>query len=62
MTFAEIFIFAVVVALFFFIMNPLRQRLETRIYKAFSKSSRSKKPVDIPLKPSDYTKKESPHE
>ena len=64
MTFAEIFLFIILVALFFFLMNPLRRRLETRLYKLFRNRSNSKKKhVDILLNPSDYTKKEkTPHE
>jgi hypothetical protein len=60
MTFAEILIFFLVLALFFFVMTPLRRRLEARINKAFRiKSKSQKKPVDIPLKRSDYSKKEN---
>jgi hypothetical protein len=64
MTFAEILILGLVIALVFYILNPLRRRLETRLYKAFrSQSNSPKKHNDIQLKPSDYTKKDNlPHE
>ena len=62
MTFAEIFIFIALVALFFYLMNPLRRLLEKRIYKIFrgKKHSKSKHP-DIILNSGDYTKKEKTH-
>ena len=63
MTFAEILIFILVMALLFFLMNPLRLRIEKYFYKMLNRKSSSKnKPVDIPLHQSEYTKKENNHE
>ncbi len=64
MTFAEILIVGLVISLFFYFMNPLRRRLENRLYEAFrSQSNFPKNHNDIQLKPSDYTKKDNkPHE
>ena len=60
MTFAEIFILLLVITLVFYFLNPLRRRLENRLYKAFrSKSNSKKKHADIPLRSNDYTKKEN---
>jgi hypothetical protein len=64
MTFAELFIFALIIILFFYFLNPLRKRLEIHLYKIFrGKKNSSKKHNDIPLNRNDYTKKENtPHE
>ena len=60
MTFAEILILILIIALFFYLLNPLRRRLENRLYKAFrGKKSSHKKQNDIPLRPDQYSKKEN---
>lgn len=57
MTFAEIFIFVLLVVVFFIILNPIRRRIEHYIYKTLHIP---KKNIhnDVPLTPNDYTKKE----
>ena len=59
MTFAEILSFILILILFFYLMTPLRRRLETYLLKVFRHKAKSKnKHVDIILNSSDYTKKE----
>jgi hypothetical protein len=58
MTFAEITILVVVASVIYFILKPLQQRLEKKLYGFFRSKMKSKGKTVIDI--TDYTKKKGP--